>query len=259
MPLLLVHAGVADCEQWERDFLYLSKSFQVIRYDMRGYGKSDPVDGPFSHLGDLEELVDQLDLTPPLILMGCSLGGVLSMDYALAKPEQIRALIMIGPGSCGFEIENCTQELFTEARQAFEEGDLNKLAEIQTQMWFDCLHAEIDQVDQSMRALLYDLNRSVLERETQLENQPSFYSDKPSLTKMEQVNFPVLVIVGSKDLPYMHATADFLAEKIHSARKEIIDDAAHLPNLDQPHLFQEVVVDFLDEVTSGQDYDQMLP
>lgn len=259
IPLLLVHAGVADCEQWDNEFLGFSQHFQVIRYDMRGYGKSDPVSGPFSHLSDLERVIAELDLAPPLILMGCSLGGVLSMDYALEHPDMIRALIMIGPGSCGFELDNCTQELFSEAKQAFEEGDLNRLAEIETQMWFDCIHAEPDQVDQSMRAFLYEMNRSVLAREAQVADQIPDEKGKESLTKMAQASFPVLIVVGSKDLPYMHAAADFLTDSIRSARKEIIDDAAHLPNLDQPHVFQEVVGNFLDEVTSGQDYEKMLP
>lgn len=259
IPLILVHAGVTDCEQWEQEFYTFSEQFQVVRYDMRGYGCSDPVTGSFSHLRDLNRVIDELVLNPPLILMGCSLGGVLSLNYALENPQRMRALIMIGPGSCGFEIDNCTQELFSEAREAFEVGDLNQLAEIQTQIWFDCMHAEPDQVDQSMRALLYDMNRSVLGREAQKTGQAQNNPSQPNIKKLAEIDFPVLIVVGSQDLPYMHAAADFLTENIRYARKEVIDDAAHLPNLDQPRQFQEVVVAFLDEITSGQDYDQMLP
>lgn len=259
IPLLLLHAGVADCEQWNDEFLSFSQNFHVTRYDMRGYGKSDPVKGPFSHLDDLKGIIDQRKLNLPLILMGCSMGGVLSLDYALEYPQHVRALIIIGPGSCGFEIENCTQELFSEAREAFEAGDLIHLAEIETQIWFNCLHAEPHQVDESMRALLYDMNRSVLGRGVQKSERIQQETLKPSYRRLNQINYPVLVIVGSRDLPYMHDAADYLVESIRTARKEVIEDAAHLPNIDQPHMFQEVVQDFLDEVTSGENYDQMLP
>ena len=259
IPLILVHAGVADCEQWDTEFLDFSAKNQVVRYDMRGYGCSDPVEGAFSHLCDLTGVIDELVLNPPLILMGCSIGGVLSLNYALENPDNIRALIMIGPGSCGFDLDNCTQELFLEAMKAFEEGDLGRLAEIETQIWFDCMHAEPDQVDQSMRALLYDMNRSVLNRESQKMDQELPEMPKPSIKKLQEIDFPVLIIVGSDDLPYMHAAADYLVENIRLARKEVIEDAAHLPNLDQPHLFQEVVQDFLEDVIGGRDYDQMLP
>jgi pimeloyl-ACP methyl ester carboxylesterase len=259
IPLILVHAGVADCEQWDNEFLGFSDNFHVVRYDMRGYGNSDPVESSFSHLSDLVGVIDELNLSTPLIMMGCSIGGVLSLNYALENPQNMRALIMIGPGSCGFELENCTQELFLEAMIAFEEGDLNRLAEIETQIWFDCMHAEPDQVDQSMRALLYDMNRSVLSRESQNKGQDPTELPKPSITTLKEIDIPVLIVVGSEDLPYMHAAADYLVENIQFARKEIIEDAAHLPNMDQPHLFQEVVLSFLDEVTGGRDYDQMLP
>ncbi len=259
IPLVMVHAGVGDCEQWENEFGKFSENFQVIRYDMRGYGCSDPIEGPFSHLGDLTRVIDELVHNPPVILMGCSIGGLLSLDYALENPQSVRALIMIGPGSCGFELDNCTQELFSEAMKAFEEGDLNLLAEIQTQIWFDCMHADPDQVDQSMRALLYDMNRSVLGSQATKSEQTQSKMTEPAARRLDKIDFPVLIIVGSNDLQYMHSAADYIADKIQYARKEVIEDAAHLPNLDQPHQFEEVVVEFLDNITSGRDYEQMFP
>jgi pimeloyl-ACP methyl ester carboxylesterase len=59
----------------------------------------------------------------------------------------------------------------------------------------------------------------------------------------------VLVIVGAHDTPYMLAAADYMLEKIPSARKAIIEDAAHLPNMDQPDEFQHIVTEFLGGIT----------
>ena len=73
-PFIMIHAGIADCRQWNNEFIQFSGFFQVIRYDMRGYGKSEPVEGEFSHLQDLEELIEYLHLNGPFILMGCSMG-----------------------------------------------------------------------------------------------------------------------------------------------------------------------------------------
>jgi pimeloyl-ACP methyl ester carboxylesterase len=61
---------------------------------------------------------------------------------------------------------------------------------------------------------------------------------------------PVLIIVGSHDTPYMLAAADYMEEKIKFARKVMIEDAAHLPNMDQPEEFQEIVRDFLESLSS---------
>ncbi|MCB0510896.1 MAG: alpha/beta fold hydrolase, partial [Bacteroidetes bacterium] len=61
-PFVMVHAGVADSRQWNNEFAYFSHRYQVIRYDMRGYGKSEPVEGEFSHMSDLVSLLDALSI-----------------------------------------------------------------------------------------------------------------------------------------------------------------------------------------------------
>ena len=58
MPLVMIHAGVADSRQWNNEFAEFSQWYRVIRYDMRGYGKSEPAQGEFSHLSDLVSLLD---------------------------------------------------------------------------------------------------------------------------------------------------------------------------------------------------------
>ena len=58
-------------------------------------------------------------------------------------------------------------------------------------------------------------------------------------------NNAVLVIVGAHDTPFILAAADYMLERIPSARRAIIHDAAHLPNMDQPQEFAEIVGEFL--------------
>src|SRR5215210_1160925 len=86
MPLVMIHAGVADSRQWNNEFAFFAQNYQVIRYDMRGYGKSEPVDGEFSHMSDLVSLLNALEIQEPLVIMGCSMGGGLAMDFALTYP-----------------------------------------------------------------------------------------------------------------------------------------------------------------------------
>ena len=60
-PFIMIHAGIADSRQWNNEFAYFSKRFRVVRYDLRGYGKSEPVEGEFSHLQDMAALLDYLN------------------------------------------------------------------------------------------------------------------------------------------------------------------------------------------------------
>jgi pimeloyl-ACP methyl ester carboxylesterase len=105
MPLVMIHAGVADNRQWNNEFTDFSRSYQVVRYDMRGYGKSEPVDGEFSHMSDLVSLLDSLQIREPLIIMGCSMGGGLALDFALTHPSRAKALIMVDAGPSGLELD----------------------------------------------------------------------------------------------------------------------------------------------------------
>ncbi|RPI87449.1 MAG: alpha/beta hydrolase, partial [Chloroflexi bacterium] len=129
-PLVMIHAGVADSRQWNNEFAVFAGNYQVLRYDLRGYGKSEPVDGEFNHMGDLISLLDILDLHEPLVMMGCSMGGGLAMDFALTQPSRVKALIMVGSAPGGLQLEVPSPPKFAEVEKAFEAGDLDRVAEL---------------------------------------------------------------------------------------------------------------------------------
>jgi pimeloyl-ACP methyl ester carboxylesterase len=250
IPLVMIHAGVADSRQWNNEFTDFAQSYQVIRYDMRGYGKSEPVAGEFSHLSDLISLLDALEIHGPLVIMGCSMGGGLAMDFALAHPSRAKALIMVDAGPSGLELDVPAPSKFADAEKAFEAGDLDLVAEIETQIWFDGMDRTPEQVNQAMRKLLYEMDRIALANEVKQLGKRLPNTQTPAFDRLGDLDIPVLIIVGAQDTPYMLAAADYMTEKIPSARKAIIEDAAHLPNMDQPHEFQGIVKDFLGSLFS---------
>jgi len=69
----------------------------------------------------------------------------------------------------------------------------------------------------------------------------------PAAERLEKLATPLLVIVGEHDTPYILAAADWMLARLPSARKVVIDDAAHLANLDHPELFRETVRSFLED------------
>ncbi len=249
-PLLMIHAGVADSRQWDAIFAHLAQRMHVIRYDMRGYGKSVPVDGEFSHIGDFMALLAHLKLHQPLVIMGCSMGGGLAMDVALTHPTSVQALIMVDSGPSGLELDVETPAKFAEAEQAYTAGDLDRVAELETQIWFDGMNRKPSEVNQAMRALAYEMNRHALALDAQGLGKRLPDTQTPAAGRLKELDIPVLVIVGAQDTPYMLAAADYMIEHIRTARKVIIEDAAHLPNMDQPDQFQRIVTAFLDDLAS---------
>lgn len=250
-PFVMIHAGVADSRQWNNEFAYFAQSYQVIRYDMRGYGKSEPVDGEFSHMSDLISVIDTIGIPDPIILMGCSMGGGLAMDFALTFPSRVKALIMVDSGPNGLDLDVPSPSKFAEAEKAFESGDLDLVAEIETQIWFDGIGRKSNQVNSNMRKLLYEMNRLALFHEAKELGKRLPNTETPAFNRLENLNIPVLIIVGSQDIPYILASADFMKEKIKFAKKIIIEDAAHLPNMDQPLEFRSEVENFLSSSSMG--------
>ncbi len=249
-PFIMIHAGVADSRQWNNEFDFFKQRYHVIRHDMRGYGKSEPLEGEFSHLQDLIELLDYLKIDRPVIIMGCSMGGGVAMNLALSRPSMVKALIMVGSGPPGLELDVPTPEKFREAEKAFEAGDLDLTAEIETQIWFDGIGRSPTQVNRVMRELAFEMDRTALAHEVKGLGKRLPDTQDKAADRLNELKIPVLVIVGAHDTPYMLAAADIMAEKIPSARKAVIRDAAHLPNLDHPEEFRLIISNFLKEFTS---------
>lgn len=247
-PFLMIHAGVADSRQWNNEFAHYATRLRVLRYDMRGYGKSEPVDGEFSHLQDLTALLDHLQIDQPLIAMGCSMGGGLAMNLALTRPSKVRALIMVDAGPPGLELDTPSPSEFAEAEKAYKVGDLDLVAEIETKIWFDGMGRTPAQVNPAMRKLVYEMDRQALSHEAKRLGKRLPDTEVPAVERLIELRVPMLVIVGAHDTPYILAAADYMVEKIPSARKVTIDDAAHLPNLDQPEEFQDIITTFLNRL-----------
>lgn len=89
-PLILLHAHTLDCRMWDDVFLELAKSFRVIRYDLRGYGKSDMPEAGYGFLqaDDLKNLMDALGIRKAHFA-GLCLGGMTLTDFVALYPERV--------------------------------------------------------------------------------------------------------------------------------------------------------------------------
>ena len=87
----LIHPGLWDSRTWDPQVpVLVDAAFRVIRYDVRGYGRSSRLTGePYSHVRDLEALLDVLEV-PLTILVGCSMGGAIAIDFTLEHPDRCR-------------------------------------------------------------------------------------------------------------------------------------------------------------------------
>lgn len=242
--MVMIHAGVADNRQWNAAFDHFQASHSVLRYDMRGFGQSEPVEGAYRPIDDLNAVLAEADVEGPKIMMGCSMGGTLAMDYALTYPEEVSALIMICSGPSGLSLDVEAPEKFAEVDDAESEGNWDLACELETQIWFDGSRKP-DEVDPTARALLYDMNRLAYthgirelgEREKDIS--PAGYK------RLDEIKCPTLIVTGVLDIPFMSAAAELMCEGIPHAQRVDFENAAHLPNMEHPQKFNACVENFL--------------
>jgi pimeloyl-ACP methyl ester carboxylesterase len=242
-PLVLIHAGIADSRMWDDQWTALTARHRTIRYDVRGFGRSGPHRGPFSHVDDLARLLDYLDVERAALL-GASMGGTIAIDFTLTHPARVSALITAGAGLGGYQFAEQTRALWRQIGAAFDAGDPARAVELELRMWVDGPDRTPDRVSATVRERVRVMETANVERNA--EEIESEDLEPPAIGRLAEVKAPALVLVGDYDVPDMLAIADLLAGTIPGARKLVLPDTAHLPNMEQPAAFTQAVVDFLD-------------
>lgn len=155
-PLVLVHAGIADSRMWEDQLTAFAARYRVIRHDLRGFGMTAMVEGPFSHHEDLRALLDSLDVERAH-LVGCSMGGGAVLDFALEYPQRVGNLVLVGSAVGGFAPDIDPPRQWDEILAADEAGDLERVSELEVQVWVDGPRRSSEEVDASIRDLVLSL------------------------------------------------------------------------------------------------------
>ena len=243
--LALIHAGIADGRMWDLQLDAFAGRYRVIRYDMRGFGRTVVTERvPYSHHEDLCGLLDLLGAGRTL-LVGCSIGAMMAVEFALEFPERTRALVLVGPAVGGFEPDVDPPQEWDELVAADEAGDLARVSELEVRIWVDGPYRDSDQVDLAVRDLVREMNLIALRNEASGVGEERA-AEPPAVNRLAEIIVPTLVIVGDLDQPETVASADLLEERLPNARKVVMSGTAHLPNMERPEAFNQIVLEFLD-------------
>ena len=246
--VVLIHAGIADSDMWRDQILALETHFRVLRYDVRGYGRSElTATWPaYSDHDDLHMLLEHLAIDK-VNLVTCSMGGGIALDFTLAYPELVERVVLSGGGVGRFLPP--TDELragWQEAETALEAGDLEAVLEVENRMWVDGPHRTPNQVDPELRERVCEMNRRIYQNAAALDGDPEALSlDPPASRRLNDVQAPVLVTAGALDMQHVLTIADYLAEHLPNARKVVVPDAGHMLPMEQPAAFNRIVLEFL--------------
>ena len=135
-----------------------------------------------------------------------------------------------------------------EIQDAAKAGDYDRANELEVRVWVDGMGRAPDQVDPAYRAKASAMNRALYDNEAELSAIEWRQADPPAFPRLESVTAPTLVIVGDRDLPEMQRIVDTLAARIPGARKVVMHDTAHLPSMELPDQFNQILGDFLNSL-----------
>jgi 3-oxoadipate enol-lactonase len=158
----LLHSTVCDSRMWDAEFPALAERYRVLRFDLRGYGRSDLPPGPFSFVDDLRALLDEAGLERTA-LVGVSAGAALALDFAVAEPERVIGLVLGAPGIGGLDWSEEVQRFAEREDELLDAGDLDGAVELNLRMWVDGPRRGPDAVDQAVRAKVGEMQRRAFE------------------------------------------------------------------------------------------------
>ena len=244
--LVLIHAGVADRRMWDPQFELLSGKFRVIRYDLRGFGKSEMPDGPYANRRDLHHLLEHLGVGKTA-LIGCSMGGATAIDFTLEKPERVTALVTVGTGVSGWnEWSDEMVRHWGKFMRLVQERETERARELDAVLWIDGPARDRSRIDPAYRERARQLHRDNFSLARLMH--PEEELKPPALGRLSEIKAPTLVMIGDADVPELIKIADRLAADIKGAKRVTIRNAAHLPNLEHPDEFNRIVMEFLTQL-----------
>jgi pimeloyl-ACP methyl ester carboxylesterase len=236
--IILVHGFSVPYYIWDGTYEYLVKQgFRVLRYDMYGRGYSDRPDVVYSqtlYQNQLLDLVKQLHLKTPVSLAGVSFGGGVISSFTCTHPELVDKVILVDP-VYPFGVPS-TPEIYSTYYEATH-GDERANGQLED---FKYPQRHPDWVNKYLVQMQYKGFRNAL-----VSTEYNFnYKGRETNTRLNGTHKPVLLIWGKED----HAVPFTYSDSIRSVLKVDffpVDDAAHLPHIEQADKVNKKILNFL--------------
>jgi 3-oxoadipate enol-lactonase len=252
-PLLMIHGGLGSLRMWDGQVPAFAERYRVIRYDTRGFGRTETDDVEFSNLEDARAVLDHFDV-PSAFVLGTSRGGIIGLDFLLAHPDRVDAFVSVASGVGGYQAELPEGAApWDEMERLWEAKDWEALAELETETWVDGWGQPKTRIDPELRSRVKGW---ILEnyRAEKAEGKPQ-PAKPPAAERLDEVRVPVLVLVGDADEAGTVAGGRHLAASVDGAELVEFPGVAHMIHLEEPERVNQLVLEFLGAVdaTRGRD------
>ncbi|RUL93356.1 alpha/beta fold hydrolase [Verrucosispora sp. FIM060022] len=251
---MIVHhgaPGLGSRSEPKRSFGPFSDRLRVIVFDARGSGESSD-DEPFTHeqwVADVDAIREHFGYEK-IVMAGGSYGGFIAMEYAIAHPDRVSALVLRDTAADTAHDHLAVERARNTDRSVIPEWVIDRIGTGRFE--------SNEQLREYWRAILplYDHQHDPAKDEARLaatrfhyrthnaafgQNMPR-YDLKP---KLPSITCPTLVTVGRHDWRTPVEASQVIADLVPHGELVVFENSGHSPQLEEPELFQQVVRDFL--------------
>jgi len=246
LPIIFAHGGYLNLDMWDVQINEFKDSHQLIRFSDLGHGKTKS--DKKTILG--YEIISQLtkeDSKEKLVLVGLSWGAMLSVDFALNYPDRVEKLILVSPGLNGWPYfkDSIANENNLLRKVAIQNNDIPSAAKLFHQNWVvgprrDRKDLTKEFESKSLNMILNTMTNHWMEDWSNLDS-------IPAIERLEEIKIPTYIIVGDQDAQDILLIADEYKNRISNAKKIVVENVAHLINMENPKKFNDILKRILKE------------
>lgn len=251
-PVVLLHTGNGDSTIWDGQFEELARDYSVIRYDMRGFGRSGYPPVPFLMARDLAGLLDQLEVARAHVI-GPSLGGRVATEFAVLYPERVAGLLLAAPVIREHDWSDEVTSLRMAEEKAFLARDLEAAAGFVLRSWVAGPRRTLDQIDPALVGKLRATQIAAYGRWLTAIDEAGGEPDEEEITppagdRLDSVSAPTLVLIGGMDQRDAIVIGARVAGSVPGARCRWMPDTGHMITMERPAEFLAIAREFLGSV-----------
>jgi pimeloyl-ACP methyl ester carboxylesterase len=246
--VIFIHACICDHSLWDPQIAAFAKHYHVLRFDQRGHGASRTQDTEYSRCRDVLDVMKHVGIEKA-VMIGCSCGGQLALDLAVAHPERVSGVVWVCGGLSGLpwpppDLDTWEEMKQVEILEALTEAKkMDELADAETHMWVNGLGQAKDRASAAIyRRVLQTVKASQDRKDGKAKEIPI---NPTAIERLSALKIPMLLVIGGLDVESTQWSASHILKGLPSAQKVVFEDAAHLPSAEQPNRFNKVVLEFL--------------